>query len=78
LAVLLVLSIGGCTKATVADTPMRIAGKPADQSTRTPRLKSQTELVRSFDRSLTEAEKRAVIAALQNDRERAQAAARPR
>jgi hypothetical protein len=73
LAILLVLSIGGCTNATVADTPMRMAGKPADQSTRT-RLKSYTELVRGFDRSLTEAEKKAVITALQNDRERAQAA----
>jgi hypothetical protein len=73
LAILLALSIGGCTNATVAEMPMRMAGKPADQSSRT-RPKSYTELVRGFDRSLTRAEKNAFIIALQNDRERAQAA----
>jgi hypothetical protein len=39
-------------------------------------LKGYTELVKGFDGSLTEVEKKAVITALQNDRERAQAAAR--
>jgi hypothetical protein len=76
LAVLLLLSIGGCTNATVADAPMSIAGMPADQPTKT-RLKSYAELVRGFDRTLTDGEKKAVITALQNDRERAQAAKLP-
>jgi hypothetical protein len=77
LAILLVVAIGGCTNATVTDTPMRMAGKPADLSTRT-RLKSYAELVKGFDRSLTEVEKQAIITALQNDREGGQAAARLR
>lgn len=73
LAILLVLWIGGCANAMVVDRPMRIADKPADQSTPTP-LKSYAELVRGFDRSLTEAEKRAVITELQKDKERLQEA----
>jgi hypothetical protein len=83
LAILLVLWLGGCT-ATMADRPMRMAGmpadgpmritaKPADQSVRTP-LKSYGRLIRDFDRSLTEAEKKAVITALQEDRERSREA----
>jgi hypothetical protein len=56
-----------------ADGPMRITAKPADQSVRTP-LKSHGQLIRDFDRSLTEAEKKAVITALKKDRERSREA----
>jgi hypothetical protein len=73
-AILLVLWIGGCANATVADRPMRVAGTPAGQSVDT-RLRSYTGLVSSFDQSLTEAERKAVIGSLQKDRERAQQAA---
>lgn len=73
-AILLVLWIGGCANASVADRPMRVAGKPAGQSVDT-RLKSYTGATSSFDQSLTEAERKAVISSLQKDRERAQQAA---
>jgi hypothetical protein len=75
LAMLLVLWLGGCANATMADRPMRMAGKSADQSTP---LKSYAELVKGFDRTLTGAEKKAVITALQKDRERQQEAAATR
>ena len=74
-AILVVLWIGGCANATMADRPMRMADEPADQPTKTP-LKSYTELIRGFDRSLTESEKAAVITALQHDRDRAQGSLR--
>jgi hypothetical protein len=73
-AILLVLCFGGCANATVADRPMRVAGKPAGQSVDT-RPKSYAGLVSSFDRGLTEAERKAVISSLQKDGERAQQAA---
>lgn len=56
--------------------PMRMAGAPADEPTPTA-PKSYAEHLKDFDRTLTEAERKAVIAALQKDRERQQEA-RPR
>jgi hypothetical protein len=66
LAMLLGLWIGGCT-ATV-DQPMRIASKP-DETTKPIKnyTESYAELVRGFDRTLTENERRAVIARLQKE-----------
>jgi hypothetical protein len=71
LAILLVLWTGGCTNATGVDRPMMMGSKPVDQPMRAP-LKSYAELLRGFDRTLTETEKKAVIATLQKDGERQQ------
>jgi hypothetical protein len=46
---------------------MRMAGKP-DETARP--IKSYAELVRGFDRTLTEAERKAVVAGLRKERER--------
>jgi len=62
---LLAVWLGGCT--TIADQPMRMAGKP--EETTNP-MRSYAELIRGFDRTLTEAERKAVIAELQKENER--------
>jgi hypothetical protein len=69
-AILLVLWIGGCANA-VADRPLRVAGKPDDESAVT-KLTGHTGLVSGFEHSLTKTERKAVISALQRDRERVQ------
>jgi hypothetical protein len=69
LAALLVLWLGGCTSAAVADRPMTIGENQPAQSTRPP-LRSHVDLIRGFDKTLTETEKRAVVTELQQDRER--------
>jgi hypothetical protein len=74
--ILLVLWMGGCANATVADRPMRLANQP-DHPARTT-LKSYSEQISGFDQSLTKAEKKAFIGELQNARERAQHAGRVR
>jgi isocitrate lyase len=67
-AALLVLWLGGCTSAAVADRPMRIGKNHPAEST-VP-LKSHADLIKGFDKTLTEAERRAVVTELQQDRER--------
>lgn len=70
-AILLVLWIGGCANATVADRPLRVAGKP-DAEAAVTKLTGHTGLVSGFEHSLTKTERKAVISALQSDRERVQ------
>jgi hypothetical protein len=68
-AALLVLWLGGCTSAAVADRPMRIGENHPAEST-VPPLKSHADLIKGFDKTLTEAERRAVVTELQQNRER--------
>jgi hypothetical protein len=65
----LVLWLGGCTNAVVADRPMRMGDKPAEQSM-IPPIRNHAELIKDFDKTLTEAERKAVVTDLQKDRER--------
>jgi hypothetical protein len=67
-AALLVLWLGGCTSVAVADRPMRIGENHPAKST-VP-LKSHADLIKGFDKTLTEAERRAVITELQQNWER--------
>ena len=69
-AVALAFCLGGCGSGAVGDPPLGIAGEPADRSMD---LKSHTQLIRSFDRSLTPAEKEAAITELQKDKDRVSA-----
>lgn len=69
-AILLAFCIGGCGSGAVGDPPLGIAGEPADPSMD---LKSHIQLIRSFDRSLTPAEKEAAITELQKDKDRVSA-----
>jgi len=68
LAILALPAFGGCAK---EKRPMMISGQPgmpverhaiADRP-----IKSYRELIRDFDRTLTEAERKALIAALRKD-----------
>jgi isocitrate lyase len=67
-AALLVLWLSGCTSVAVADLPMRIGENHPAESTAP--LKSHADLIKGFDKTLTEAERRAVITELQQNRER--------
>lgn len=67
--VLLVLCMGGCANATVADRPMMVANQPNHPAQTT--LKSYSEQVSDFDQSLTKTEKGALISELRNAQERA-------
>ena len=68
-SLMLVLWIGGCANATVANRPMRVASEPTEQSPKA-QLKINTPFVGDFEGSLTKAERNAVISSLLNDRER--------
>jgi hypothetical protein len=65
LVMLLAVWLGGCT--TIADQPMRMAGKP--EETARP-IKNYAELMKGFDRTLTETERKAVIAGLRREKQR--------
>jgi hypothetical protein len=65
LAMLLAVWLGGCTM--LSDQPMRMAGKP--EETARP-IRSYAELIGGFDRTLTEAERKAVIHGLQREKQR--------
>jgi hypothetical protein len=73
-AILLVLWLGGCVNS-MTEQPMRMSSQPvrmADQS-----IESYTEIVKGFDRTLTEAEKRAIISELQTSGKRHKTAGLP-
>jgi hypothetical protein len=73
LATPLVFLLAGCVNARKAEQPMMMADhRPmtmADQP-----IKSYAEIVKGFDQTLTEAEKRRVLAELRKSKERSSAA----
>jgi hypothetical protein len=72
LAMPLVFLLASCVNARKADQPMMMADRPitmADQP-----IKSYAEIVRGFDQTLTEAEKKRVLAELRKNKERSSAA----
>ena len=68
LAMLLVFLLGGCADAMMDDQPMMMAAQP---------IKNYTEIVKGYGQTLTEAQKKAVITELEEDRERQKEARLP-
>jgi hypothetical protein len=73
LAMPLVFLLGSCVNARKADQPMLMADRPM---TMAEPIKSYAEIVKGFDQTLTEAEKRRVLAQLRKDKERQKKARR--